>query len=370
LTNADRPATEVSAHADFSILRYAQCWEDADLLVRALRPAMHHHLLSIASAGDNTLALLAHGPMRVVAVDLSPAQIAALELRVAAYRHLDYPDMLALLGVEPSARRAELYARIRMHLSGDAQRYWDHHHTAILSGIIDAGRFERYLRLFRQHVLPWMHGPAVQAALFQPRSLVERCQFYATTWDTWRWRWTFRLFFSRPLLGRLGRDPAFFRYVHANVPSHLLARARDSITLLDPTKNPYLQWILLGRFTTALPAALRPENFQPIRRNLDRLEWHTCALESYLQQTQTKFHGFNLSNIFEYMSLAAYHALLEQLVEASPPQARLVYWNLLATRRRPESMRTRLASLDNLADILHRKDRTFFYSALIIEQVI
>ena len=350
-------------------MRYAQCWEDADVLVRALRPAPHHHLLSIASAGDNTLALLAQGPARVVAVDLSPVQIAALELRVAAYRHLDYPSTLALLGVEPSPRRLDLYQQIRTHLSADAQRYWDQHSDAIVAGVIGAGRFERYLRIFRMYVLPWIHSPAVRAALFQRRALVDRCQFYATTWDTWRWRFLFRIFFSRPLLGRLGRDPSFFRYVEASVADHLLARARDAITLQDPTKNPYLQWILLGRFATALPAAFRPENFQPIRRNLNRLEWHTCALESYFQSHDARFHGFNLSNIFEYMSLPSYHALLERIVDASHAHARLVYWNLLAPRRRPDTMQHRLASLDNVAATLHRTDRAFFYSDLILEQV-
>src|SRR5690349_8086694 len=96
--------TEIGKHADFSQLRYAQCWEDADLLRRALLPARHHRLFSIASAGDNTLALLAHSPEQLVAVDLSAAQIAALELRVAAYRLLDYPQTMQLLGVQPSER--------------------------------------------------------------------------------------------------------------------------------------------------------------------------------------------------------------------------------------------------------------------------
>lgn len=361
--------TEVSARADFSILRYAQCWEDADLLVRALQPAAHHHLLSIAAAGDNTLALLAQGPARVVAVDLSPAQIASLELRVAAYRRLDYPDAMTLLGVLPGPHRTDLYQRIRPELSTDAQRYWDQHHAAIVAGVVGAGRFERYLRLFRVHVLPWIHRAEVRAALFQRRSLVERCHFYATEWDTWRWRWLFRIFFSQPLLGRMGRDPAFFRYVDTDIATHLLGRVRDALTVLDPTKNPYLQWMVLGRFDTTLPAAFQPENFPLIRRYLDRLEWHTCALESYLAQSQEKFHGFNLSNIFEYMSLASYHAVLDQILATSHAEARLVYWNLLVPRRRPDTLARRLASLDNLANTLHRGDRAFFYRTLVVEQV-
>ncbi len=98
--------SEVDGKADFSIVRYAQCWEDADILLAALDVQPNHTCLSIASAGDNTLALLSKGPARVVALDLSPAQLACLELRVAAYRVLDHGQLLELLGARPSTRRA------------------------------------------------------------------------------------------------------------------------------------------------------------------------------------------------------------------------------------------------------------------------
>jgi S-adenosylmethionine-diacylglycerol 3-amino-3-carboxypropyl transferase len=143
------------------------------------------------------------------------------------------------------------------------------------------------------------------------------------------------------------------------------------LTLLDPTRNPYLQWILLGSFDTALPYAFRPQNYQAIRNNLNKLEWHTLALEDYLNGAKAAyFDGFNLSNIFEYMGVPAYHALLEELLRVARPEARLVYWNLLAPRRRPIEMADRLLPLDSLAAMLHRQDHAFFYSALVIEQVI
>jgi S-adenosylmethionine-diacylglycerol 3-amino-3-carboxypropyl transferase len=367
--------TEISKRADFSQLRYAQCWEDADLLLRALKPMRHHCLFSIASAGDNTLALLAHGPERVVAVDMSAAQIAALELRVAAYRHLEYPAAMQLLGVQPAGQsneqRLDLYAHCRPLLSAPSQTYWDDHAADIRAGVVAQGRFERYLRLFSSRILPFIHPERVRNGLLQRRNLVARCNFYTTVWDTWRWRLLFRFFFSRLVMGRLGRDPAFFRYTEGNIASNLLKRTRHALTLLDPTRNPYLQWILLGRHGSALPFALRPQNFQAIRRHLNRLEWHTLTIEEYLTEAKPiKFDGFNLSNIFEYMSLSAYHELLEQLVCKARPDARLVYWNLLAPRRRPTALASRLVSLDNLAATLHRQDHAFFYSALVIEQVV
>ena len=42
--------TEIAARADFSIIRYAQCWEDADVLLAALDVQPGEVCLSIASA--------------------------------------------------------------------------------------------------------------------------------------------------------------------------------------------------------------------------------------------------------------------------------------------------------------------------------
>src|SRR5712691_10724836 len=97
--------------ADFSGIRYAQCWEDADVLLRALDIQPGDTCLSIASAGDNTLAMLSRGPARVIALGLSPAQLACVELRVAAYRELNHAELLELIGSTPSDRRDTLYRR-------------------------------------------------------------------------------------------------------------------------------------------------------------------------------------------------------------------------------------------------------------------
>src|SRR5207245_7424836 len=128
------------------------------------------------------------------------------------------------------------------------------------------------------------------------------------------WRLLFRMFFSRLVMGRLGRDPGFFTYVEGSVADRLLHRARYGATVLDPAANPYLQWILTGRHPTALPLALRPEHFETVRANLDRLEWHCRPLEDFLQsQDRASIDRFNLSDIFEYMSPENTERVLEKV---------------------------------------------------------
>lgn len=359
------------ARADFSFLRYAQCWEDADILLEALDIRGGHTCLSIASAGDNTLAMLSRGPERVIALDLSPAQIACLELRVAAYRELSHCEMLELVGSAPSRRRGELYRRCRDVLSPTARTFWDARGAAIREGIGRAGRFERYLARFRTLVLPLVHPRWHIRRLLQGGTRQEREAFYRTEWDTWRWRLLFRIFFSRFVMGRLGRDPSFFRYVEGRVAERILERGRYALTVLSPKENPYLHWILTGRHVNTLPYALRAENFEAIRAHLDRLEWHCQSLEDYLEGLgEGLFDRYNLSNVFEYVSVDHYHRMLERLVHAGRHGGRLAYWNMLVDRHRPERMAHRLRPLATLARKLHARDRAFFYRAFIVEEIL
>lgn len=363
--------SKATPKADFSTIRYAQCWEDADILLEALDIQPGDVCLSIASAGDNTLAMLSKNPQKVIALDMSRAQLACLELRVAAYRSLSHPELLELVGSRPSRRRQTLYQCCRPHLTPAARAFWDGHAVEIGQGIGSVGKFERYFALFRTRILPLIHSRRRVEQLLHQKTARQRHQFYRRSWNTWRWNLLFRLFFSRFVMSRLGRDPSFFQYVEGRVADRILQRTHYALTTLDPVENPYLQWIMTGHHALALPYALRPENFEPIRANLDRLEWRQESVEAFLSRRNGYIiDRYNLSDIFEYMSPDHYQHLLAQLVAAGHHGTRLVYWNMLAPRRRPAHMAAQLRPLLDLSRRLHLADKAFFYSDFVIEEVV
>lgn len=362
--------SEVAARADFSIIRYAQVWEDADVLLDALAIQPDDECLSIASAGDNALAMLARGPRRVVAVDLNPAQLACLILRVAAFRQLEHREILELIGSVASERRSALYARLRTHLPPDVCQFWDSRPELVHAGIGTGGKFENYFRIFRERVLPLVHSRATIEDLLKFRDIEQRKIFYDERWNTWRWRMLFRLFFSRTMMGSMGRDPSFFRYVEGSVADKILLRTHHALTGLDPSSNPYLQWILTGTHGALLPFYLRLENFDAIRQNLDRLEWHLGSIEDFLSGTKKgALSKFNLSDIFEYLSLENTHQLLKRIAASARKGGRLAYWNMLAPRSAGEALQDQLSNLPALSNRLHREDKAFFYSAFVVEEV-
>jgi len=58
------------------------------------------------------------------------------------------------------------------------------------------------------------------------------------------------------------------------------------------------------------------------------------------------------------------------LLDCAKPKARLAYWNMLVPRECPEGLRDRVVSRDAEARALFARDRAFFYSRFVIEEVL
>ena len=380
----------IEDRARFDFIRYSQVWEDADLLVEALNVGEGDAVLSIASAGDNAFALLAQGPWKVYAVDLSFAQIACCELRKAMYRQLTHKEHLAFGGVQGASGGVQgasgaaqntnndgpdnmdrLAMFESLELPSDVRAFWSDNATLIKDGFMAQGKFERYFALFRKKVLPLVHSRREVEALIAPKSAAERCDFYDKVWDNRRWRLMFRLFFSRFLMGRLGRDKEFFKYVEGSVADRILSRAKHALTVLDASDNPYLHYILNGEYSSAHPYALREENYEAIRRNLDNIEFHTESVESFIQRCNDKIDAANLSDIFEYMTQDAADAIYGELLKKAAPGARIAYWNMLAPRSCGEALRVKYGVSTSEEDNARHLagDKAFFYSKFYLDRV-
>lgn len=106
---------------------YSFTWEDARVDSRLLKITSDDVILALTSAGDNILSYALERPKRIHAVDLNPAQNHLLELKVAAFRGLDYQNFWKLFGEGKHDDFHKLLVEdLSPHLSSHAFDFWLH----------------------------------------------------------------------------------------------------------------------------------------------------------------------------------------------------------------------------------------------------
>ena len=358
--------SSITKRADFSFIRYANVWEDADVLLDGLKSPAGAKILSIASAGDNSFSLLVTNPEIVVAVDVNEVQLWLVEFKKVAIQHLDREECIAFLGFTPAANRLEVFKLLRPHLSEKAQVFFDTQQEWIEKGIIHAGKFEKYFRTFAGKILPWIHNKRTVAELMRVKPTQEQETFYTAKWNSFRWRLLFKIFFSKWVMGKLGRDPEFLEEVEVPVAEFIFKQAERHLKSTGAQHNHILHYNLTGSFGTHLPHYLKKENFEKIKSNLSKLVVFKGYAEEAIQQ-YGPFQSMNLSNIFEYMDAELFKNVAGGLVNGLNPGGRMVYWNLMV----PRKIGRIFPAMELKQDEINRAsaiDKGFFYHSIVIEE--
>ena len=357
----------------FADILYANCWEDPRLDRQALAIGPEDIVLSITSGGCNSLTFLLDNPRKVISLDANPCQNHLLELKMAAIHELSHEGLLEFCGVRPSASRPRTYASLRPRLSPAAARYWDGQAGKIARGLIHAGRYERYMRLLRRTVAAPLGRRGLIERFFACDDPADRERLFREQWNGWSWKLLTGLMLSRRL-NVLLFDKAFFAFLDEDFSfgRHFASKAEQALVRLPIRENSFLSYILRGRFVEedGLPLYLRAENQDLIRDRLDRIEVVTagCA-DLFAGLPDGSISKFNFSNIFEWMSPAAFEALLRQTVRVARDGALLTYRNLLVRREHPAVLEPVLRSRTETARALKERDLSFIYENYVVEEV-
>ncbi|MBO6517503.1 MAG: DUF3419 family protein [Bacteroidia bacterium] len=338
-------------------LKYANVWEDAYLLGQALEVGSQDKVMSICSGGDNALYLLSYNPEVLLCLDTNPVQIYLCQLKEQAIRRLDRETCLGFLGFLPNGQRKNTYRSIRKNLSLPCQEFFDQHIDWVESGIIQQGKFEKYFQLFSGKILPFIHSKEVVNAVFTPKSEQEQVSFYENRWNTWRWRLFFKLFFSRFIMGRLGREPEKLKEVDGHVGRMIFNRAEQHLSSVAAQQNYILEYALTGKYTNQLPPYTNETPYKRIQKWLqsNQIQYEEAYLDQCLA-SHSGFTRFNLSNIFEYMPPEVFDQNIEALRLHAAPNAQVCYWNLMVPRTIEKNMGFDRLPIDHI-------DLGFFYAS-------
>jgi S-adenosylmethionine-diacylglycerol 3-amino-3-carboxypropyl transferase len=352
---------------DFSIIRYSNCWEDADLLIEAFQDQQNGRYLSICSAGDNSFSLLTLNPEIVIAVDLNDTQLYLAELKIAAIKHFELSEFKQFIGIIESSNREKVYQTIlRNQLSESAKTYWDHNLKAIQLGISNVGKFENYFKIFRKYVLRCIHSKSRIETLFQQKTSEEQKDYYQKKWNNKRWKFLFKIFFSKQIMGKAGRDPEFLKQVTIPVGEYIYQKAGNHLMSKACQENYMLQHILTGKYGSDLPHYLKEENYSTIRKNIHKI----VLFKGYAQEAIKKygpFDGMNLSDIFEYQNLDLFEEVSKELINGLQKNGIICYWNLMVPRR-ISSILPEVNYQKSTSEELTKKDKGFFYNQFIVDK--
>ena len=351
---------QFATDARLDVIRYSQVWEDPRLLARGLQIGAGDDVLSIAGAGDNVLALLLAGARSVVAVDVSEAQLALLELKLAALARLAHDEFAVLLGARAGGDRERLYRRVRDGLGERSRAFWDEHAEVLEQGVLGSGMLERYLEAFRAR-----HVPAQAAELLDLDDRERQAALFERHLATPEFTSAVRATFTAEAMSGRARDATQFRYVEVDdAPGLFLARLRHVCTRLPTRGNFYLEWFLTGRYCDldCGPPFLRPGNFARLRALAGRVTLvHADVAHVLRGRPAGAFSAANLSDLLEYLAPDAARDLLELAGARLRAGGRVAYWNLLVPRSLPDGGAGGLTARRERARRLWEQDRVFFY---------
>lgn len=341
-------------------IAFAQVREDALIdqwIANQLPPAAQG--IMIASGGCTAALLAAIGQFeRLILVDMNPAQLALAKLKISFVSDFSREERLNLLG-HSSRASGSIYLEL-----GELQRreinkdFFGAFETVQAIGLDYIGRYELlFTRL--KHIIA--DTPTTEA-LLKLNNAIEQVDFLNThPAYVARLKGAFAEVMSLPNLVRLFGGEAT---QNSALPfsDHFFNRTINAIETLPAASNPYLAQMLLGRFTenTKFPWLELPK--QPIHASI---KYRQSTMAQELAESSGEVDFIHLSNILDWLSKDQAKALLEVAAKKLKKGGWIIIRQLNSNLPIMELCNS-LSWMPEIADKLHKQDRSFFYQKLHI----
>lgn len=298
----------------------------------------------IGGSGARVLPLIARRPKTLDVVDLSQEQLALVELRVAAARHLSRDEFLFFLGYRGGIPgnstshddRIELFVRLKPHLSEATYRFWLERKNAWTGrGFILLGRWEGHFqkmgRIFRE-VLRLDTRP-----IFEAHSLEEQNKLFQKHFKPLVFKAFVRIAASEFVFNRFLYKGHFSgqsdRRTETRAPSAFIEEEFTRLftrTLIR--KNYFLQVLFLGgvAYEEGLPLEAREDVLLAIKDSPTKVQYHQANLLEILKSKPYDF--VSLSDTISYLPEEEAKRLLQNLPQQTKSGSRMVIRSFL---RRP-----------------------------------
>jgi len=332
-------------------------------------------VLSVASAGDTALSLLALGAREVIAVDVSEPQLHLCRLKTAAIKCLDREAAAAFLGfiVGSKSNRQRWFTQCIRALPATTEEFWRAHEDVLCTrGAIWCGRYEQFNRRMRLILRPLL-GRSFAKLVRCTTCSEQREVFEHRIGRPWLNAF-FRLAFHPRLFSRHGVDPQSLSQRQNPIPlgDQYWAKFRSFCVDTPAALNPWLQLHTIGHLVSldAAPSYLTASGYVKVKQEIDRLHWVQCDLLSYVRdQLPAGVNKVHLSNLPDWFGVEEFEQLLCELAAKLQPQSRLVWRYLHVNRQLPAQLSRPVHVNEELGSRLCEKDRFPFYTIVPVQIV-
>lgn len=352
------------------IIRYSQCWEDANIVLSALEIKSDDVVFSIGSGGENSFSILSQNPQMLYIVDSNQAQIHLIRLKILAIKKLCLSEFEKFIGIKKSLKRINFYKIIENDILEIERKFWQENIKSIEKGIIHSGKFEKYLNFFRKYVLIFIQPNRYKDFLLNCNNKNEQQYFYEKKWNNLRWRLIFNLFFGKKIMKKRGRSKEMFQFEgNTNSAQKFFRRIENGIKTGNIFENEYFEYILKGNYVNFKPHWLENKNIRKIKESKNYEIRNQNIFDFLKQMPDNSISKYNLSDIFEALSISDTKKVFEEILRTAKNKARIIFWNNLVYRDIPEIYRNQFILEKKSIQRLEKIDKIFFYEKFYIYEI-
>lgn len=328
-------------------LAFAQVREDPRLDLELARQVPAGGTVVMIASGGETAACLGRLPLRLVAVDMNPAQLALARVKWELAGKAPAEDAAALLGHVPMAT-GERRRRMEGLLDtlGLEEDVFGPPEWIAERGVDHGGRYEVCFAELRARLDPWRGE--LEAMLNSEEPLMD----FGGGWLDEAFAEVMSLENLVRLFGQEATQNPRRSFCH-----HFTARTREVIGRMPPRTNPFLWQILAGCF----PPGCRYDWLEDDRPVIAEVEWQQGKMDAMLDSMEAESADMvHLSNILDWLSPGEAEATLRSARRVLKPGGQVILRQLNSTLEM-EKLESGIAWDGELGKAMEARDRSYFY---------
>lgn len=363
-----------------SNLIYNACWEDPRIDRAIMKINSSSRIVMITSAGCNALDYLLDLPESIHVIDVNPRQNALLQLKMAVFRNGTHEDLFSMFGKGHHDDLENFYnTKLRNDLPDYARAFWDEKlkyfkKDGLKKSFYFYGTSGNFAWLMYRYIKTHPLLKKRVELLLNAKNLEEQTRAYEAVESVlWNFmvRWVMR---RHTTMAMLGVPRAQRELIKNEYPGGIMNFLRSSLynvfTKIPMEENYFWHAYLTGSYTESCsPNYLKPENFEFIRENLNRIHIHNNTISGFLSENPSQYTHFVLLDHQDWLAwndLEALHMEWDLILKNSiPGQTNVLLRSAGITRDFLPAFALEAVNFhDNIAEEWHHKDRVGTYASM------